>query len=84
MSQEFEMTGVKVRLGVSDIIIRVFGYILITFYALACIFPFLIIIGTSFTNESVIMIISHIILTQLRFLLTLFKFYAHAQSLSRV
>ena len=54
MSQEFEMTGVKVRLGVSDIIIRTFGYILITFYALACIFPFLIIIGTSFTNESVI------------------------------
>ena len=50
----FEMTGVKVKLGVSDIIIRVFGYILITFYALACIFPFLIIIGTSFTNESVI------------------------------
>ena len=50
----FEMTGVKVKLGASDIIIRVFGYILITFYALACIFPFLIIIGTSFTNESVI------------------------------
>ena len=50
----FEMTGVKVKLGVSDIIIRAFGYILITFYALACIFPFLIIIGTSFTNESVI------------------------------
>lgn len=50
----FEMTGVKVKLGVSDIIIRAFGYVLITFYALACIFPFLIIIGTSFTNESVI------------------------------
>ncbi|WP_051544888.1 carbohydrate ABC transporter permease [Butyrivibrio sp. MC2021] len=49
-----EMTGVKVKLGASDIIIRTFGYILITFYALACIFPFLIIIGTSFTNESVI------------------------------
>ncbi|WP_029231525.1 carbohydrate ABC transporter permease [Butyrivibrio sp. VCB2006] len=53
-SNEIEMTGVKVKLGVSDIIIRVFGYVLITFYALACIFPFLIIIGTSFTNESVI------------------------------
>ena len=53
-SQQLEMTGVKVKLGVSDIIIRTFGYILITFYALACIFPFLIIIGTSFTNESVI------------------------------
>ena len=53
-SQQIEMTGVKVKLGVSDIIIRTFGYMLITFYALACIFPFLIIIGTSFTNESVI------------------------------
>ena len=53
-NQQLEMTGVKVKLGVSDIIIRTFGYILITFYALACIFPFLIIIGTSFTNEAVI------------------------------
>jgi multiple sugar transport system permease protein/putative aldouronate transport system permease protein len=53
-NQPIEMTGVKVKLGVSDIIIRAFGYILITFYALACIFPFLIIIGTSFTSETVI------------------------------
>ena len=53
-TNELEMTGVKVKLGVSDIVIRVFGYVLITFYALACIFPFLIIIGTSFTNETVI------------------------------
>ncbi len=53
-SQQLEMTGVKVKLGVSDIIIRTIGYILITFYALACIFPFLIIIGTSFTSEAVI------------------------------
>ena len=53
-TNELEMTGVKVRLGASDIIIRTFGYILITLYALACIFPFLIIIGTSFTNETVI------------------------------
>lgn len=53
-NQQLEMTGVKVKLGASDIIIRTIGYILITFYALACIFPFLIIIGTSFTNEAVI------------------------------
>lgn len=53
-NQQIEMTGVKVKLGVSDIVIRTFGYVLITFYALACIFPFLIIIGTSFTNEAVI------------------------------
>lgn len=53
-SQQLEMTGVKVKLGISDIIIRTFGYILITLYALACIFPFLIIIGTSFTSETII------------------------------
>ena len=53
-TNELEMTGVKVKLGASDIIIRTFGYILITLYALACIFPFLIIIGTSFTSETVI------------------------------
>ena len=53
-NQQIEMTGVKVKLGVSDIVIRTFGYVLITLYALACIFPFLIIIGTSFTNEAVI------------------------------
>ena len=52
--QQIEMTGVKVKLGISDIIIRTFGYILITLYALACIFPFLIIIGTSFTSETII------------------------------
>ncbi|MCR5556372.1 MAG: carbohydrate ABC transporter permease [Butyrivibrio sp.] len=53
-TNELEMTGVKVKLGASDITIRTFGYILITLYALACIFPFLIIIGTSFTSETVI------------------------------
>ena len=53
-NQKFEMTGVKVKLGISDIIIRTIGYVLTTFYALACVFPFLIIIGTSFTSETVI------------------------------
>ncbi|MBP5599669.1 MAG: carbohydrate ABC transporter permease [Lachnospiraceae bacterium] len=45
-------SSAKVKLGVSDIVIRTFGYILTTFYALACIFPFLIILGSSFTSES--------------------------------
>lgn len=45
-------SSAKVRLGVSDIIIRGFGYFITTFYALACIFPFLIILGSSFTSES--------------------------------
>ena len=47
-------SGVKVRLGTSDKIIRGFGYVFITFYALCCIIPFIIIISTSFTSESVI------------------------------
>ncbi len=46
--------GAKVKLGTSDKIIRTFGYVIITIYALACVFPFLIIIGTSFTSEEVI------------------------------
>lgn len=54
MAQKKMTTGSKVRLGASDIIIRSIGYVLVTFYALACVFPFLIIIGTSFTNETVI------------------------------
>ena len=53
-NKEFEMTGVKVKLGLSDKIIRVSGYVLVSFYALACIFPFLIIIGSSFTSEEVL------------------------------
>lgn len=51
---DYSKSGVKVKLGASDIIIRGFGYILITLYALACIFPFLIIVGSSFTAETVI------------------------------
>ncbi|MBO5033249.1 MAG: carbohydrate ABC transporter permease [Lachnospiraceae bacterium] len=47
-------SGAKVRLGTSDKIIRGFGYVFITFYALCCIIPFIIIISTSFTSESVI------------------------------
>lgn len=51
---DYSKSGVKVKLGASDIFIRGFGYILITLYALACIFPFLIIVGSSFTSEAVI------------------------------
>ena len=47
-------SGAKVKIGTSDKIIRGFGYVFITLYALACVFPFLIIIGTSFTSETVI------------------------------
>ena len=44
----------KVKLGASDKIVRGFGYVVITIYALACIFPFLLILGSSFTAEEVI------------------------------
>lgn len=51
---DLQMSGAKVKLGKSDIVIRGAGYLLITIYALACIVPFLLIIGTSFTSEAVI------------------------------
>lgn len=47
-------SGAKVKLGASDMMIRGFGYAFITFYALCCIVPFIIIISTSFTSEAVI------------------------------
>lgn len=46
--------GTKIKLGASDIFIRAIGYVFVTIYALACVFPFLIIIGTSFTSEEII------------------------------
>ena len=47
-------SGAKVKLGTSDKIIRGFGYAFITFYAVCCIIPFLIIVSSSFTSEAVI------------------------------
>lgn len=52
--KEMMQVGAKVKLGTSDKIIRATGYFLTTFYALACIFPFLLIVGSSFTAEEVI------------------------------
>ena len=43
--------GTKIKLDRSDIIIRTIGYVVVTLYALACVVPFRIIIGTSFTAE---------------------------------
>lgn len=47
-------SGAKVKLGTSDKIIRGFGYVFITIYAICCILPFLVIISSSFTSEAVI------------------------------
>ena len=42
---EFEASNSKIKLGTSDYIVRGIGYVLVTLYAIACVFPFLIIIG---------------------------------------
>ncbi len=52
--KEYNNHSSKIKLGTSDKLIRGFGYVVITVYALACIFPFLIIVGSSFTSEMVI------------------------------
>lgn len=51
MSKKEEITVKKVKLDSSDLIIRGAGYILTTAYALMCVFPFLLILGSSFTTE---------------------------------
>ncbi len=48
------VAGTKVKIGMSDRIIRGVGYVLVTIYALACVIPFIIIISTSFTSEATI------------------------------
>lgn len=47
-------SGAKVKLGTSDKVIRGFGYAFVSFYAVCCIIPFLIIVSSSFTSEAVI------------------------------
>lgn len=48
------VAGTKVKIGMSDRIIRGVGYVLVSIYALACIIPFIIIVSTSFTSEATI------------------------------
>ena len=48
------IAGTKVKIGMSDRIIRGVGYVLVSIYALACVIPFIIIISTSFTSEATI------------------------------
>lgn len=52
--QELDLmdSAAKVKIGTSDKIIRGFGYAFVTFYAICCIVPFLIIIGSSFSSET--------------------------------
>ena len=44
----------RVKLDVTDKIVRVFGYTFIIIFALTCMFPFLLIISTSFSTEDLI------------------------------
>lgn len=53
-NKDFMESGAKVKLGTSDKIIRGFGYVFLTLYSICCIVPFIIIVSTSFTSESVI------------------------------
>ena len=47
-------SGAKVKIGTSDRIIRGFGYVFMTIYAVCCLIPFFIIVSTSFTSETTI------------------------------
>lgn len=47
-------SGAKVKIGTSDKIIRGFGYVFMTIYAVCCLIPFIIIVSTSFTSETTI------------------------------
>lgn len=43
-----------IRADASEVAVRTFGYIFIGLFALSCLLPFLMVIGTSFTSEGVI------------------------------
>lgn len=47
-------SSAKVKLGTSDKIIRGFGYVFVTIYCVCCVIPFLIIVSSSFTSDTVI------------------------------
>ncbi|GLX68694.1 carbohydrate ABC transporter permease [Paenibacillus glycanilyticus] len=44
----------SIRTDASEVIVRTFGYVVISIFALCCLLPFLLILGTSFTTESAI------------------------------
>ncbi|WP_035800037.1 carbohydrate ABC transporter permease [Butyrivibrio sp. NC3005] len=49
-----EVISSNIKIGASEKFVRGLGYVIVTIYALMCIFPFLLIIGTSFSTEAVI------------------------------
>lgn len=42
----------SIRTDISGMIVKAFGYLFISFFALCCLLPFLLVLGTSFTSES--------------------------------
>lgn len=52
--QDLMTTGVKIKMDPTEKVTKVVGYVFVTLYALCCVIPFLIILSTSFTSESVI------------------------------
>lgn len=52
MDEVFEST--RKKNDVSGMVVRWIGYLFISFFALCCLLPFLLVLGTSFTSESAI------------------------------
>jgi putative aldouronate transport system permease protein len=46
-----EMAGKRIRTDTTSLIVRGFGYIFIGLFAVCCLIPFLLVLGTSFTSE---------------------------------
>jgi putative aldouronate transport system permease protein len=46
-----EMTGKRIRTDTTSLIVRGFGYAFIGLFAVCCLLPFLLVLGTSFTSE---------------------------------
>lgn len=47
-------SGMKIKMDPTEKVTKIVGYVFVTIYALCCVIPFLIILSTSFTSESVI------------------------------
>jgi len=51
MDHPVERSSGSIRTDVSGAFIKIFGYVFISIFALCCLLPFLLVLGTSFTSE---------------------------------
>jgi len=51
MEHQLERSSGSIRTDVSGTVIKIFGYAFISLFALCCLLPFLLVLGTSFTSE---------------------------------